>query len=59
MEVLNMKKKILKKLIKAYENNHQYNLKHGIVPTDVLIEEVLISDLACIFAKNMDAMEIS
>ena len=47
-----MKKKVLNKLIKAYCNEHQSNVKRGVVPPEVLIEEVLISDLADCFAKK-------
>ncbi len=45
-----MREKILNELFEAYQNKHQYNIKHGIVPASMLIEEVLLSDLSDSFA---------
>ncbi len=51
MEMLNINKIIIE-LNEAYQNKHQYNIKHGIVPPSVLLEEILISDLADSFAQK-------
>ena len=47
-----MKEKALNKLFKVYQDRHQYNIEHGIVPPETLIEEMLISDLADSFARE-------
>lgn len=52
-----MREKILNKLIEAYQRKHQYNIEHGIVPSGVAIEELLISDLAGSFAKEYGCNE--